>query len=399
MASAKSLAWFDVIVVGLGAMGSAALYQLSKRGVRALGIDRFAPPHVYGSTHGDTRITRQAIGEGAAYTPLALRSYELWDEIAHETQADDLLTITGGLILTNPGANSSVHGNADFMENTLHSARQFNIAHETLTVDEIRARFPQFKLRGGEAGYWEEKAGFLRPERCVETQLALARRNGARVQTNETVLGFAQNTPGGVTVTTDRETYHAEKLIVTAGPWASDFVPVAHKERFRVYRQVLYWFDVAEQYAAFVPERFPIFIWDFGAHGDGIYGFPAIDGKDGGLKVATEQYLHATSDPLYVVRDVSEQEINAMYDEFIGPRLAGVERKCVKAVSCLYTVTTDSNFVIDAHPEFENVLLASPCSGHGFKHSAAIGEALAQWATTGKTAIDLSAFSFARFST
>ena len=399
MVSANPFASFDVIVVGLGAMGSAALYQLSKRGVRALGVDRFAPPHGYGSTHGDTRITRQAIGEGAAYTPLALRSYELWDEIAREAQVNDLLTITGGLILTNPGANSSVHGNAAFMENTLQSARQFNIAHETLTPNEIQARFPQFKLRGGEAGYWEEMAGFLRPERCVETQLDLAQRNGARVQTGETVLGFTENAQGSVTVTTNKGTYYAEKLIVTAGPWASDFVPVVYKERFRVYRQVLYWFDVAEWYEAFVPERFPIFIWDFGTHGDGIYGFPAIDGKDGGLKVATEQYLHATTDPMQVARDVSRDEINAMYDAFIEPRLVGVGRKCVKAVSCLYTVTTDSNFVIDAHPDYENVLVASPCSGHGFKHSAAIGEALAQWATAGKTELDLSAFSFARFST
>ncbi len=385
----------EVIVLGLGAMGSAALYQLAKRGVDVVGIDQFSPPHSRGSTHGDTRLTRQAIGEGEAYTPLALRSYELWDEIEKET-GQPLLTRTGGLIITDPQRPSRAHGNADFMGNTLRSAQKYGIGHERFSTQDIRDRYPQFKLRGNEIGYFEYNAGFLRPERCVEAQLELATRYGGVIRTGEKVLGFVQDA-NGVRVTTEQGEYKAKKLIVCAGPWVSDLIGAQYKRLFKVYRQVLYWFDVADCYEAFVAEKFPVFIWDFGGdEGEGIYGFPAIDGRRGGLKVAREEYV-VTTHPKNVERSVTPQETDWMFEHCVEPRLAGIKRECVKAVACLYTVTPDSGFVIDTHPNYRDVIVASPCSGHGFKHSAAIGEALAQMATQSSAELDLSAFSLKRF--
>ena len=385
----------DVIVLGLGAMGSATLYQLARRGVSVIGIDQFSPPHPFGSTHGDTRLTRQAIGEGEAYTPLSLRSYELWDELEHAT-GQSLLTRTGGLIIADALQPSTAHGNADFLGNTLRCADKFGVRHEQLSAESIGFRFPQFKLRGSETGYFEPNAGFLRPERCVRAQLELATRHGASIRTGEKVLGFTQQS-SGVCVRTERGRYHADKLIVCAGPWVSELLGEGFQGVFRVYRQVLYWFDVRESYASFRPDTFPVFIWDFGAsEGGGIYGFPAIDGPEGGIKVAREHY-QTTTDPNHYDRIVSQGETDEMFERFVEPRLVGVKRECLKAVSCLYTVTPDSGFVLDVHPDYKDVIIASPCSGHGFKHSAAIGEALAQLALHGRTDIDLSAFSLERF--
>ena len=383
--------FFDVIVVGLGAMGSAALYQLSKRGVSVLGIDQFSPPHSLGSSHGDTRITRQAIGEGEAYTPLALRSYQLWQQIQNEAGDNSLLTVTGGLILSAPNT-TGLHGKPDFIGNTRRSAQKYHIAHEILTAGDVQARYSMFRLQGDETGYFEPGAGFLRPERCITAQLTLARQNGAHLHAHEKVHHFSQNAGGVVTVQTDKQTYHCQKLIVTAGPWVSEFLPPPARSKFTVYRQVLYWFDVSSNYPVFAPPNFPVFIWDFGG-GESIYGFPAVDGKKGGLKVAHEEYTEST-EMASVRRTVSDGEIKAMYENFVAPRLAGVEGTCVKSVCCLYTVTPNGNFVIDTHPDYHNVLIASPCSGHGFKHSAAIGEILAQKAVEGNCDLDISAFAW-----
>ena len=167
---------YDVIVVGLGAMGSAALYQLAKRGMHVLGIDQYEPPHTLGSTHGETRITRQANGEGAAYTPLALRSYELWREEEAITK-QELLTITGGLIVEDRDG-AAFHGQSGFVERTAKVASEYNIAHQVLDAAGIRAHSPLLKLKGNEIGYYEPNAGLLRPERIVQTQIALARALG-----------------------------------------------------------------------------------------------------------------------------------------------------------------------------------------------------------------------------
>src|SRR5688572_23033681 len=207
---------FQTIVIGLGAMGSAAAYQLAKRGNQVLGIDWFAPPHTYGSSHGDTRITRQAIGEGAEYVPLVLRSYEIWEEIERET-GKKVLTITGGLIMTS--VEGVLRHGSNFFNQTVASAEKYNIPHHLLNADEIRKQFPQFKLKGNEKGYFEEKAGYLRPELCVEAQLELAQRYGAQLALYEKVLAFSVNNRDKVVVKTDKGEYEAEKAILSAGSW------------------------------------------------------------------------------------------------------------------------------------------------------------------------------------
>src|SRR5688500_9600017 len=207
---------YQTIVIGLGAMGSAATYQLAKRGNKVLGIDQFSPPHIYGSSHGDTRLTRQAIGEGAEYVPLVLRSYEIWDEIERET-GKKVLTVTGGLIMTS--VEGAMRHGSYFFNQTVASAEKYGIAHRLLDADEIRKEFPQFKLKGNERGYFEEKAGYLRPELAIDAQLELAQRYGAQISFDEKVLAFSVKDNDSVVVKTDRGEYEAEKAILSAGPW------------------------------------------------------------------------------------------------------------------------------------------------------------------------------------
>ena len=383
---------YETIVIGLGAMGSASVYQLSKKGNKVLGIDQFAPPHKIGSTHGDTRITRQAIGEGEEYVPLSLHSYKVWDELEKKA-GKKLLTTTGGLIIGSKNA-KNFHGSNNFLQTTIDTAKKFNISHSVLSTDELRKKFPQFRIEDGYIGYYEDNAGFLSPELCVETQIELAKQQGAQINLNEKVKQLLTLTDGSVEVSTDKGVYNANKVIVSAGPWINQFFP-EYADLFKVYRQVLYWFDIKEDITTYLPENFPIFIF-VGTGEDDIYGFPAIDGPQGGLKVAFEEYLIDTT-PENVNREISREEIKRVYKKYITKHLPGVSDKCIKAVSCLYTVTPDSKFVIDTHPEYSQIIIASPCSGHGFKHSAAIGEALSELAVTGESQFDLNAFKIDRF--
>ena len=377
-------------------MGSAAAYQFAKKGVKVLGIDQFSPPHKFGSTHGETRVTRQAIGEGAEYVPLALRSYEIFREIEAETNAD-LLTITGGLIMSNPSGNS-LHGNAGFIETTVATAKKFGIEHQVLTADEIAKQFPQFNLDGNERGYFESEMGFLRPENCVAAQLESAEKYGATINRNEKVLGIKHD-KNSVEVITDKGKYHADKIIISAGAWIKNLIEKPRQDLFKIYRQVFYWFDVADNYAKFKLGNFPIFIWEFGRwENDFVYGFPAIDGKKGGFKIATETYLETTN-PDKVNREVSQNEIDEVFEKYIENRIIGISNKCIKTATCLYTIMPKARFLIDYLPENKRVIVASPCSGHGFKHSAAIGEILAELVVDGKSGIDISAFTFENFKT
>jgi sarcosine oxidase len=384
---------YDTIVLGLGAMGSAALYHLAKRGQKVLGIDQFSPPHMLGSSHGDTRVTRLAIGEGAHYTPLVMRSHELWREIERETGAD-LLTTTGGLIISSRATTSRMHVH-DFFGTTVAAAERYGIAHEILDASAIRRRFPAFNISDDEIGYYEYEAGFLRPEACVAAQLSLAERYGAAISRNEKAAAF-EEIDAGVNIKSDKNTYSADRLIVTAGTWLPQLISRTYARPFKVRRQVLYWFAPKGPVAPYEIGKFPIYIWEIQGRPQAIYGFPATDGARGGIKVATQQYETETT-PDDVDRTVSDEEMRAMH-EYIAPYLPGFSEKCVKAVVCLYTVTPDAEFVIDTHPDMPNVIIASPCSGHGFKHSAAIGEALSELAVDGKSRFDLSAFRFARFS-
>ena len=375
----------DVIVVGLGAMGSAALYQLARRGIRAIGIDRFAPPHDRGSSHGESRITRQAIGEGEEYVPFALRSHEIWRELEAET-GRSLFSPIGGLVVGRR-TDSGIHGQADFIGRTIAAAERFSIEHEVLDPAEVMHRFPQFRLAGDETCYYEPGAGFLRPEVCVETQLERARALGAVVRTGEAVTGLRGDATS-VTVTTTAGAYTAARVIVAAGAWVPALLGGVYARLLRVYPQVLYWF-APDDATAFAPGRFPIFIWRHGAgEDDHFYGFPVVSA---GVKVATEQFSHITG-PDDARAEPSPAEAQEMHKSQVQGRLLGVTARCIRAVTCLYTVTPGFGFLVDRHPEWENVLVASPCSGHGFKHSAAIGEALAERAITGTSRLDLTPF-------
>jgi sarcosine oxidase len=200
---------------------------------------------------------------------------------------------------------------------------------------------------------------------------------------------------GAVSVRTEAAEYRARSLIVSAGAWLPEFLEPDLARHFTITRQVLYWFEVEAPIEQYQAPNFPVWIWELQDRSQVIYGFPAIEKESGGIKIATEQYA-TTAHPDSVEREVSDEEKRAMYRELVLPYLPWVGERCVKAVSCLYTATPDFHFVVDRHPRMPNVIVASPCSGHGFKHSAAVGEALAELVVDGKSAIDLAPFSFAR---
>jgi sarcosine oxidase len=383
----------DVAVIGLGAMGSATLYQLAKRGVKAVGIDRFAPPHDQGSTHGETRITRQAIGEGEVYVPLALRSNEIWKELEAET-GERLLTQSGCLIVEGAGPVSNGTIRSAFLSRTQKAAIAYNIPHEIIDAAEIRRRYPQFTPREDEIGYFEPGGGYLNPERCVAVQLERARALGAVTRLGTRVLSIAPEGEG-VRVVTDQGDVLAGQAIVSAGAWAPSLLGAPFDRLLAPSRQVMYWFEVGPDYAQHWAGS-PVFIWSHGSNpNDFFYGFPSLDGSNT-IKTAGEQY-DAFVHPDQVERTVTPAEAAVMHGEHLAGRVQGLRPGARRAVTCLYTVTPDSNFLIDRHPRSGRILVASPCSGHGFKHSAAIGEVVAQCAVEGTSTIDISAFALSRF--
>ncbi len=283
----------------------------------------------------------------------------------------------------------------DFFANTVAAAREYGIAHEILDAAAIRRRFPLFRVADDEYGYFEPEAGYLRPEACIAAQLEAAERHGATVHRNETVAGF-DVAAGGVAVVTDRGRYSADRLVVAAGAWLPTLVSREIARHFRIYRQRLFWLAIDGDPAGFLPERCPVFIWELQKNAQGIYGFPAVDRPAAGVKIGTEQFATATT------ADEGEDalppiDVAVFHAELVAPYVRGLSARCVKAVSCLYTVTPDFGFVIDAHPDSDRVLLVSPCSGHGFKHSPAIGEAAAAWAEDGRAPFAIDAFRLARF--
>jgi sarcosine oxidase len=385
---------FEVIVIGLGAMGSAAVYQLAQRRRRVLGIDRYSPPHARGSSHGETRIIRQAIGEGEAYVPLVLRSYELWREI-ESASGSQLLTVSGGLVLESQRSAAAATEARDFFARTVSCAEQFSIPHEIIGPKDLARRYPQFAVTD-EIGYFERGAGYLRPELCIAAQLALAERAGAVLHTGESVSAIEASGVAELSVRSDRSIYRAERVVITAGPWLPHLLGSDETELFKVYRQVMHWFRIGRGFeAAFGPDKFPVFIWIFQRRGHiGFYGFPSQDGRS--IKVASEQYSITTS-PETMNRAVSEEEARSMHAQCVEGRLPAISSASERAVTCLYTRTPDGNFVIDFWRNDPRILIVSPCSGHGFKHSAALGEAVAQLILDGRSAIDTSAFKLSRF--
>ena len=370
----------DLIVVGLGAAGSATLYQAAKRGARVLGLDRHRPPHDRGSSHGETRITRQAIGEGLEYVPLALRAHTIWRELEGES-GETLMRATGALLISPPNLGGVHHGKEDFLERTVEAARGFNIPHQILDAAEVRARYPQFAIRDHERAYFEPCAGILYPERCIAAQLTLARRRGADMRPGETARSIDQ-IAGGVRVTTDRGSYEAARVVVCAGAWTGDLLGGEWASALSLHRQTMHWFE-PDQPAPFAPERFPVFIWMHGAgEGDWFYGFPR-DPEAGGVKIASEQFTDTTANPEALDRVVTQEEALAARDRHVAGRIEGLTANWLRSTACVYTSAPGSRFIIGADPAREGVIVVSACSGHGFKHSPAIGEAVADWALGG----------------
>ncbi|MFF5070733.1 N-methyl-L-tryptophan oxidase [Micromonospora olivasterospora] len=365
------MAAYDVIVVGLGGMGSSAAYHLAARGRRVLGLERFQTVHSRGSSHGGSRIIRQAYFEDPAYVPLLLRAYELWEKLERDT-GRDILSLTGGVFVGRPGSLT--------FAGSLRAAQEWGLPHEILDAGELRRRYPTFTPRPDDVALFEAKAGLVRPEETVAAHSRLAARHGADLRYEEPVLRW-EALPDGVRVTTANGSYTAERLVICPGAWAPRLLPDLGVP-ITIERQVMYWFQPRDGVTAFEPERHPIYIHEDG-EGAQIYGFPAIDGPQGGAKVAFFR-RGQVCDPETIDRQVHAEEIQDMQDHLAGvlPTLPG---RFLRAATCLYSVTPDKHFVIATHPEHPQVTVACGFSGHGFKFVPVVGEILADLATTGAT--------------
>lgn len=372
----------DVIIVGLGAMGSAAAMQLARRGVRVLGLDRFSPPHTMGSSHGQTRIIREAYFEDPTYVPIVQRAYELWDDL-QRSSGTNLFLKTGGLMLGRP--DSIVFTGAK------RSAETHHLPHEILSSAEVSRRFPAIRPEPDMMAVYEPRAGILFPEACIAAHLSLAAKGGADIRVNESVLSW-QATDRGVSVHTTKATYTAGRLILSAGAWARELLTDL-RPPLTVERQLLYWFEPARSPAQFSAANCPIHLWQFDGH-QFFYGFPDL-GE--GVKIARHHH-GITGEPEQIFHAATPEETSDMQQilrRFL-PDAAGTLRA---SAVCLYTNTPDEHFWIDHHPAHPNVIIASPCSGHGFKFASAIGEILADLATTGRSPFDLALFKNRWFNT
>lgn len=368
----NSLSKYDVVVIGLGAVGSATLFQLSKSGRKVLGIDRFDPPHTLGSSHGETRITRLAVGEGEDYVALAKRSHEIWREIEAETGVG-IMTTTSGILLDSGEQAWAKHGGEGFWDKTVSFAKKHQINHTILDSQTLKSRFPAFRVESSGKAYLEEDAGFLRPELAIETQLTLAKRNGAEILINSPVEEIRKD-GDAVLIRTKNSQVLADQVLLSAGGWVKDFLPDSEKPEFKICRQVLHWLEIEPGMMDWANS--PIWMCGFGAKAeDFIYGFPSLDGKT--VKLATESFVEI-SHPNFLNREVSAQEQEDFWEQKVKGKILGLKKNFVRSVVCFYTVTSDARFVIRRMTGLENVLLVSACSGHGFKHSAALGEQLAQ---------------------
>jgi sarcosine oxidase len=374
---------YDAIILGLGAMGSAAAQQLAQRQKRVLGVEQFVSPHDQGSSHGGTRMIRQAYWESPAYLPLVLRSYELWEKLEADA-GTKLLHITGGLIL----------GSADsqLVTGGIAAAEQHLIKYAVLSPRQAHERFPAITPLANDVAVYEGQAGYLLAEECIRAQLRLAAQSGAELHFQERVLGWSANSYG-IKVSTDRCVYEAERLVITAGPWANQALPGLLP--LNVTRQVMTWIEPKGGVEPFFPGRFPVFLCDSPDHGFPGYGFPAVDGPNGGVKAAIHG-SHVVCTPDTVDREVHESDLNAVIRNLSRrfPLLAG---QILKATTCLYTMTPDEHFIIGLHPQFPSVSIACGFSGHGFKFAPVVGEILAQLATVGKSVHPIEIFSPARF--
>lgn len=370
---------FDTVVVGLGAMGSAALHHLALRGVKVLGVDTFATPHIHGSTHGRTRIIREAYYEHPCYVPIVQRAYELWAQLEREI-GEQLFVQTGGLMIGPP--------DGEIFAGALRSATEHGLAHTILEPRDVHARFPGFRVPEGAMALHEPRAGLLFPEKCVEAHLALARRAGASVRSGVTVTAWEADDE--VRIRTDAGELRARTLILAAGPWLPALVPELELP-LEVERQLFHWFEPASHPEWYDATHSPISLIEY-AHDRFFATFPDV-GHGVKAGVHHEGEVIDIDAPRAPASEAEGAEMQALLARYL-PQAAG---RILDRATCVYTNTPDHDFVLDRHPEHPNVIIASPCSGHGFKFSSAIGEILADLVTSRQTSFDLSPFALSRF--
>jgi sarcosine oxidase len=373
------MAHFDVVVCGLGAMGSAALYQLAARGQRVLGLERYAPGHDRGSSHGRTRIIRLGYFEHPSYVPLVRRAYALWREL--EAAAGRKLLHVTGIAEIGPPAGALVKG-------TLASSRLHGLRHEVLAAPELMRRFPAFALPPDYVAVVQPDGGFVEAEPSIAANISLATAAGADIRSGERVQAIEPRA-GSVRIVTDRGAVEAGAAIVAAGAWTRSLLPDLAAAPLRATREVMGWFEPTD---AGLFSAFPVFIIEsrHGMH----YGIPPHGGA--GIKIAKHHHRNETVDPDRYDRTVSADD-EALIRPVAADYLPAANGTLLAAETCLYTMTPDGDFLIDRLPGAENVVVASPCSGHGFKFAPVIGEILADLATAGATRHDIARFSLARF--
>lgn len=369
---------YDVIVVGLGGMGSAAAAALARRGQRVLGLERFGPAHAQGSSHGGSRIIRQAYFEDPTYVPLVLEAYALWERLEAETGAE-LLTRTGGLLM-GPEGSRTVAG-------SLASARRWDLAHELLGAADIRRRFPTFAPGPDVVALYETAAGIVRPERAVQAHLARADALGATLRFHEPVRAW-EPWGEGVRVTTAAGEYEAGRLVLAPGAWAPQVLADLGLP-LTVERQVQYWFAPGREPQRFALGRHPIWIWE-AEDGRQPYGFPAL-APGAGVKVALFRAGGPPTTPETVDRTVHAEEVAAVR-RYVTERVPDLDGPLVDADTCFYTTTPDEHFVVARHPAHAQVAIAAGFSGHGFKFVPVIGEILADLTLTGSTSRPIALF-------
>lgn len=366
---------YDAVVVGLGAVGSAAVYQLARRGYRVLGLDRYTPPHTLGSSH-SSRIFRKAYFEGERYVPLIERGYALWRELEAES-GRALLRITGGL---NIGAEGS-----DIVEGAQRVAAAYDVAHEVLTREDVQERFPAYDLPEGHLAVWEAGAGALFPDACIQTHLDQARRHGATLHFDEPVSVWEPD-GDGVEVISTKAAYRAGRLVLCAGGWIKEMLGNLGLPVF-IERQVIGWFRPKHHAPHFDAARCPVFIWQ-AASGHTVYGFPDF-GR--GVKAGIHHLGTRVDHPDALAREptAADEATIRTHLRHLMPNAVG---PLVRIATCFYTNTPDQHYLIDRHPDHPQVVFASACSGHGFKASNAVGEALVALVMEDDLMVPLDAF-------
>jgi len=374
---------FDVIVIGIGGMGAAAALHLARRGARVCGLDRFAPGHDRGSSHGQTRLIRLAYYEHPDYVPLLRRAYDLWREL--EVSAGRPLLVESGLLLAGPPSSEVVGG-------TVASAAIHALPLERLTVAEAARRWPQVRLPDGWDVVHEPRGGYLFVEECVRAHAAAAVRAGAVLEANVAVRDWRIDAAGHVVVETDAGDFTADRLVVAAGSWAAGLLRLP-AVRLDVLRKSLFWYEPpAASRAELAAGRLPCFGFD-GPEGF-FYGFPAL--PDAGLKIAEHTGGTPVADPLHVDRRIDPAERRRVED-VLAARLPDAGTHLAAHATCLYTMSPDGHFIVGLHPHHPQVAVAAGFSGHGFKFAAVIGEILADLTTAGHSSLPIGFLSPLRF--